>query len=535
MRSRAPLAVVALLLLTIALFPSGAEASSSYANTLLGLGYGPLSVQPASTAVPVFAPGDSLWVQSYSNSSTITLILASPNGSVFPSVELPPDGLVKVYSFPPSGPVGEWTLDAYIGGGLTQVSFSVASATPVPPPTLESVGLSKGNLVLDYSIANTTAYGIQACLMGPGSGGTTTLQLPPSLASYMTVSLNGSSISAFAPQAEQPFSAWFQLYTPRTYFTSGGLVTYDTMAGQSQVLTLGASTEPTTAQLDTFLSLRNGSYDLRSYVRTPAGISSYDTSYVLVNGSAWVSLGACVQTTQVTSSSFQLSAPLNGTASSWPTSLITTYIDNGIGGFTFSKAPAPETRISLGNATQAVGLGMVKVTASGGGVVGSDVYGGNLYVVVRSYPALASVALNFENVTTVTFPVTILGPYRTESIQPSVGTVDASAVDAGAPVGNATLLVESVGSQPARLKSGEGGSVSVALPPGEYNFSMRFGGVTVSQLVQAYSGEATQVTLNAATPRFPVLLVALGAVLALGVAIDVVVWRAYILRRRALR
>ncbi len=536
MRSKkSALALAALLILTFAAVPPHAAATTSYVQSLLGLGYGPLSVQPASRAVPIFAPGDDLWVQSYSNSSTMTLILATPNGSVFPSVELPPGGLAKIFAFPSTGPVGQWTLDAYLGGGLAQVVFPVLNATALPPPAVASVGLSKGDLVLGYSVADTSAYGIQACLMGPGAGGESTFQLPGSVGSDMTVSLNGSSISAFAPQAQQPFSAWFQLYTPRTYSTAGGLVTYDTMAGQSQVLTLGASTEPSTGLMATYLSLRTGPYDLRSYVRTSAGISAYDTPYLMVNGSAWVSLGACSQIIQVTSGSFQLSAPLNGTASSWPTSLITTYNDHGIDSFTLSGVPAPETRIGLGNATRAVSLGMVTATASGADVVESDAYGGSLYVTARSFPALASVALDFENVTTVAFPVSVSGPYQTESIQPSLGTVDAFAVSAGTPIGNATLTVDKAGSQPAHLKTGRGGALTLVLPPGEYNFSMSVGGTTVSKVVQVYPGQTAEVTLTPAAAKFPALSLALAVILAAGVAADIVVWRAYLLRRKALR
>ena len=371
MRSNPALALVALFILALAPVPAHAAASNTVQG-LLGLGYGPLSIQPVSGAVPVFAPGDGVWVQSYSNNSAMTLILSPPSGSPVPSVELPPDAIAKLYTIPLSGSVGVWTLDAYLGNGVAQVAFSVRNASALPPPTLESVGLSKGNLVLGYSMANTTAYGIQACLMGPGAGGTSIFRIPPSLGSDLTVSLNGTSVSAFVPQTQQPFSAWFQLYTPRAYSSGGRLVTADTMAGQTQAVTLGVSTEPVTAQLATYLNLRNGSYELRSYVRTSSGISTYEAAYLLVNGSAWVSLASCSQFAQVSSGSFQLSAPLNGTASSWPTTLIMTYDDQGINSFTVSGVPAPETRIGLGNATQAVGLGKAGVTVSGADVSGFE-------------------------------------------------------------------------------------------------------------------------------------------------------------------
>ena len=534
MRSSAALAVAALLLLAFAPLPSHAAASNSIQG-LLGLGYGPLSIQPASRAVPVFAPGDNLWVQSYSNSSAMTLILAPPNGSDLPAVELPAGALAKIYTFPSNGSVGEWTLDAYLGDGVAQIGFSVRNASALQPPALESVGLSKGDLVLGYSVANTTAYGMQACLMGPPAGGTSTFQLPPSIGGSLTVSLNGSSVSAFAPQAQQPVSAWFQLYTPRTYLTAAGLVTYDTMAGETQAVTVGASAEPVAAPMTTYLSLRSGPYDLRSYVRTSAAISTYDTQYLLVNGSAWVSLGGCSQLTPVLSGSFQLSAPLNGSASSWPTTLLMTYNYGGIESFTLSGAPATETRIDLGNATQAVVLGKVGVTVSGSGVADFAAYEGSAYFIARSFPVAASVALNFENVTTVSFPVSVSGPRQVESIQPSVGTVDALAVSAGVPISNATVTVQRVGAQPAHLKTGKGGAISLVLPPGEYNFTMTYDGSTVSQVVQVSSGQTTDVTLSPAAAKFPLLTVALGAILAAGAVADVLVWRAYLLRRRALR
>jgi hypothetical protein len=143
--------------------------------------------------------------------------------------------------------------------------------------------------------------------------------------------------------------------------------------------------------------------------------------------------------------------------------------------------------------------------------------------------------MDFENVTTVAFPVSVSGPYQTESIQPSLGTVDAFAVSAGTPIGNATLTVDKAGSQPAHLKTGRGGALTLVLPPGEYNFSMSVGGTTVSKVVQVYPGQTAEVTLTPAAAKFPALSLALAVILAAGVAADIVVWRAYLLRRKALR
>ena len=148
---------------------------------------------------------------------------------------------------------------------------------------------------------------------------------------------------------------------------------------------------------------------------------------------------------------------------------------------------------------------------------------------------MASVALNFGNVTTVDYSVPVSGPYQVESIDPSVGVVDALAVSAGAPIDNATLVVGGAGAPPVRLITNRGGAISLVLPPGEYNFSMTYGGSTVTQTVQVSSGQTTDVTLTAAVAKFPTLAVALAGVLAAGAVADLLVWRAYLARRKALR
>lgn len=500
----------------------------------IGLGYGPQSIVPLTSGSPVMSQGDALWAQSYESATSLTLILISPSGAASQFVNLPPGQLVNVYTFSQSDPAGNWTLDVYTGQAVDQVRLAVVSGSYPLTPTLSGAGLARDSLALRYSLPATPAYGIQACLMGAQEGPSSTLQLPPSVGGSLEVSLNDSSVAALAPSVTSPTPIWFELYTPRAVLNGTALISAEVQAASTQVFNLGVSPTAVSAPLAGALVFRDGRYDLRTFVRTPSGLASFDTPY-LRNGTAWISLAGCSDLAQVTSGSFQLDAKLNGSAATWPRRLIMMYDVGGVESFGVSNVEAAEARVDLGNSSQASQLSKVGVSVEGTVTTAWDAYNGSVYLMASSFPLSFEVRLSFENVTTETFHVDIPEAFWIGSLQVPFGEVNVSAVSGGSSASNATVLVAPAGSPPAALRTDANGTASIVLPPGEYNFTLSLAGRSVSEVVQVEQGTTADARLDLGSGSPPVLLYLLAVVLVVGVGLDAVVWRAYLRRRAAFR
>jgi hypothetical protein len=507
----------------------------------IGLGYGPLSIVPVSAGIPVFTQGDSIWVQSYSNSTDTTLILNSPFGGVEGPVYLAADSLTKLYTILPGDPSGVWTLDVFPASKVSsQVEIMVSNFTALPPPNFEGAGLEGDNLTVAYSMANTPAYSVQACLMGSLESPSVDLPLPPSIGGELQVSVNGTGITSLAPSATKSFESWSELYEEMTYANGTNLVSDQVLAADTPATLLGTSTVPVTTGMTTYLNLRTGRYDLRSYVRGATGLLTFDTPYLRVNGTAWVSLAGCSDLASVDSDSFQLTANLNGSTTGWPRQLITMYEDQGVDSFTMSKVPVEEVRIDLGNATQAAGLSAVAADVTGAGVTGGGVesfasHDAEVYVVGREFPLDLTVTLSFENVTSQSYFADFELPFSTASLPVPIGAINITASSGGSPLANATVYVSAVGDRSTPISTNGTGFASIVLPPGSYNLTLSDRGNKATEIVQVASGQTTAVSLDVSPSGFTLLEVALLGLLAVGVGVNALIWRDYARRRNAFR
>jgi hypothetical protein len=500
----------------------------------IGLGYGPKSIVPVSAGVPIYTEGDSIWAQSYINSSTITLILSSPKGTVTNAVYLSPDSIAMVYAILPSDPPGEWTLTVYPSASSStffQVDIEVSNATSLQAPAYVGAGLSDGAVSIGYEMPTTSAYAVQACLLGAQASPETVIALPTSLGGGMDITLNGTTVSSFSPSSKVAFDSWFELYTQRTWVNGTNLVSEQVLAGETQVVTEGVASGAVTAGLETNLNLRNGRYDLRTYVRDSSGLLTFDTPYLRASGGTWISLQGCSSLANVASEGFDLDARLNTTTSQWPRYLLTMYDVNGIDSFTMSSVPTREVRVDLGNSTQARELTHVGVKLSGPGVATWEAYNGSVYVIASSFPLDLSVVVSFENITSETFQAGFAAPFETTALQIPTATINVTTFVSGVRLANATVSVGAVGSSSGSVRTNSSASASIILPPGSYNLTLSNGGSVVSQTVQLSQGQTVPVALDIAPPGPPVLAAALALVLVASVGANLLVWRTYARRK----
>lgn len=526
------LVAAALLLVPVAAW---AQPVTIVTGPSLGLGFGPFSVEPASVGLPVYAPGDQLWVQSYENASSVFLTLTLPSTTglsvSLQTILLPPGGLVRLYTFKASDPLGNWSLDAadQTTGATALIPILLANASSPLVPSFTGANLTGNSLLLGYSLPPTSAYDIQECTMGASAGSQSTLQLPGG-SGALRVSLDGATAHASAPGAPGPVTGWFQLYASRTFQTGQVMSSELTLAAQNAgVFTAPPAPGQTSVPLTPAMSLRDGRYDLRVFVNGPSGVVSFDRPYLKVNATGWVALGGCTQVSAVTSSTFVMTTNLAGSNSTWPRLLYTMYSEDGVDSYTVSTVPTVEGRVDVRAASKPVGIQGTTFQASGAGLLESEGFNSALYVIGNAFPLKISVAVTFEGVATRSYDVTIPSPFSTVPLPVQVGTLAVSTLSGRSPLANATVSV-SAGGEGASFHSDGAGNVTLTLPPGEYNVTASYQGRSVSETAQVQAGGTADVSLGFAR-GVPFLLYSLVAVLVAAVALDVFVWRAYFVRR----
>ena len=98
---------------------------------------------------------------------------------------------------------------------------------------------------------------------------------------------------------------------------------------------------------------------------------------------------------------------------------------------------------------------------------------------------------------------------------------------------NATFYLSAPGTTAVAVKPSSLGTLTIQLPPGTYTVFASYQGASTSEPVDVAVGQTSSATLELNPPPFPTLLYLLvGVALAAAVA-NVLLWRQYLLRRRA--
>ncbi|MDG6902548.1 MAG: carboxypeptidase regulatory-like domain-containing protein [Nitrososphaerota archaeon] len=534
--------ILAVLALALLLAPASALAQSvTYSPVIpIGIGFGPLSIVPVSVGSPVFASGDSLWVRSYETSSLLLLSLLAPNGTLTPSAYLGPGGLVSLYTFGVGDSPGQWTLEATVAstGESSNTTVTLQAPTQGLTPAFSGATLSNNNLALGFDLPPTPAYNIQACSVGPLVNTTLTFRFPASLGGSMVVAVSGNNVSVRTSPALSPFSFWFELYSLRGYYEGGSLVYTSTLAADSGVGSGGQSGTAQSIELNDQLYLRPGRYELLAFVNGPSGLSTYESQLLNTGSPPWIPLDGCTELSTVTASQFVMNTNLDGPSSTWPSFLITMFDYNGIDNFTITRIPTTEARIDVRSATQDERLAGVSLSASGQGIQSWEQFASGVYIIGSAFPMNVTVGVDFEGIVQQTFSVTVASPNSATTLKVPVGTVHVLTSAQGAPVANASVVATPLAGQGSDLPTfhtSDAGTLTLFLPPGAYNLTASSSGGTSTVSVTVSAGGSVLETIDLGSAAFPYVVYLAAAILAVGAALNLLVWRAYFARKAAYR
>ena len=477
-----------------------------------------------------------MWVQSYADSSVLFLSLRAPNGTSTPTLYLEPGGIIDIHTFTSTDPLGTWTVSTTEASSGQAGSANVTLARPTLDlvPTLTEANLTYNNLQLSFSVPPSDGYNIQACAMGSGQNSSTTYQLPSDIGGSLGVILSGAAATVTTLPAYSRFSVWFELYSLRSYFEGNSLVSVNTLAAETGVINAGSIEEQQVAAFTDQLNLRAGRYELRTFVQGPSGLTTFDSQFLKLVSTTWVSLDGCSKLSSVISSSFTMTTNLENSTSSWPRSLVTMYDEGGVDGYNISRIPAQEARIDVVSATQKEKITGVTLSASGAGIRSWDPFDSSIYIIGAGFPFNVTVSIEYEGISSQHFDVALTSPFSTMALLVPVGTAVVQSTSQGSPLANATFTV--VGdSQPSihepTFKTNDAGTYTLTLPPGTYNVTGTYEGRSATFAATVVEGGATSVKLDLGAQTIPYLLYLVAGLLAIGAALNFVFWRAYLERR----
>ncbi len=509
----------------------------------IGLGFDPSSVQPVAAGVPIFTQGDTLWIESYYNSSVdVQLIFPSGSSATAPR-EVGPMQLLQLYAFGENDTSGEWSV--YVTSPTSFfVPFSVPISVEAPDrslsPSFQGSSLTGNQLNDFFTLPATAAYDIQVCSAGMSYGSTVRFgQSGGSNATFAVTLIQNSSYISVS-QTTAPITAWLELYSQYSYTEGGGTASRYLLVASTAPITVyspvGSSAPQTVFEpLELQMPLRTGRFDLRVFERTASGLSVQEALFLNASPvGRWVSMRDCTSLISVRSQNFTLTTNLDSSNSSWPRNLLTMYTVNGTESYSALSYPGTESVLHLASSPGGAPLTGVSITPSSPNcaVQDSAVQNSGVYLLMNGYPCTVSLQLGFSDIITRALNVSILGPYSSAFLSVPAGTVSASVTMNGVGFANATLSVTGPSGDPVTVAPTGAGSVTLLLPPDNYTLTASYGGKSVSQGFVIAAGKTTTVSLELSPPGFPITLAAVAALGAAGVVANLIIWRRYLDRRK---
>ena len=193
-----------------------ANAQASLPNSSsVELGYSPSSLASIEDGVPIYAPGDSMWLLTGS-SSVVTAQLLTPTGSVAAAQMISPETVSRMFTFSAKYPEGDWTLE------LTPQNSPIAFVMRIPfvNPSLHQTGvrmsnfsLQGGELNLGFDFSANSVYNVEACLASSDVNSTIVIPIPSNIGRGQML-LNGNIHNATVSIkgiTSETFSFWYEL------------------------------------------------------------------------------------------------------------------------------------------------------------------------------------------------------------------------------------------------------------------------------------------------------------------------------------
>jgi len=524
------------MLLLCALMPQ-IRPSVAVSTPPIGLGYNPSTVQPITNGIPVYTVGDQMWIQSYNPNATALVSLQDPRGRVQSGLAtLYPNQVYEVYAFGANDLPGQWTLSITSSYGNFNIPFTLGVANASLVPRYMGASLSDNLLNQAFELPQTTAYNIQECTAGQSLGSTVIYGLEGGRNGSIDVSLGGNATRISVSQAPYPLAVWLELYSPYSYaLGGGGIVSQNLLVSTTQEYTISPPSTGVVLQWVDEMPLHYGRFDLRIYVRTTSGLSLYEAPFLRTNSDEWIALTGCTSMINVSSGVFTLTTSLDASNSTWPRQLYTMYDLGGVESYSVIPVAANETAIHLTDYPFHRPLSGVALNASAPGVARGqwDAYDSTVYLLSPSFPDEVSIEISFGGVITEVVNTTVPAPYWPQTLSIKAGTLQASALYQGNAAANATFSLSTPGTTAVEVKPNPLGTLSIELPPGDYTVSASYQGTSESESVEVVVGQTSAATLELNPPPFPIILYLLVGVAIAAILANILIWREYLLRRRA--
>lgn len=507
------------------------------------LGYSPTTLTPASSGVPVYTYGDSMWVMPSSQNS-YSIQLFSPDGIIIAAGETSPGAPILLHTFASADVPGVWTLSLRVAGSsaIQQVSVLLSQVPPIQLDMTGSSISSSGVLTMNYTVASvTTAHDLSACAFGSPLPGIVSAPIPSSLGSgSVLLTLNGSNVviapNPHASTVTNPFDLWVELYQNYSYTEAGGvsiMVERDVQVAASAAVPLSSGTSSTTAPFAPTTSPRPGMFDLRIFFDSSHGFYADQAPVLITNASTgWISLQGCGSTHQPSADVFTISSKLTQNTSLWPTQVFLTYQEDGVGGYSQTYVQVLPSAVTVVAAPWGTSFNDTELTiAPGPGVQSSASVNGTFFLVASHYPIEVGISLTSGGPTQ---QVAVRLPYYYTKAEVNASKlVVAARVGAQGPAAPGTNIT--IASSEGVLAKGDTNSTGLAVfyvPGGRYNVTGEYANATeLISAVSAVPREATQLTLTfpGHSDPFATILLISGAI---GVAASIFTWVAVYRSRR---
>ena len=494
------------------------------------LGYSPSSLASIENGVPIYAPNDSIWLLSGSN-SVVTAQLLNPTGGVVATQVISPETVSRMYTFSAKDLEGGWTLE------ITPQNSPVAYVMTIPfvNPSLHQTSvkmsnfsMQSGELNLGFAFSAYDAYDMEACLASADVNSTIVIPIPSSIGRGEML-LNGNIHNAtisIKGVTSQTFSFWYELDYSYSYSgnVTGEIISRDvTTISSSNALFTTVAPENVTLTNDT--DTRPGRYELNAYFSDGGGLIVEQTKALVLDNGSLLWLGGC-PSIQISGQSFNMTSDLTLGPRTWPTGLFLMYEVQGVDSYTALSLGLNQTRIhlvsSIGNTTLPY-LGFS--VGSNPDVLDSEVYNGSLYVIGRDFPLSLQVTPSFGGDNLQTQSVVINSAFTDNQLKLPIGALSIQVTNSSGPLQGATISVENDFGGITSSVSGLDGRVIIYLPPGQYNVTVTNDGQSISKSVELSTDAQSSLQFSFMTNiSADYLLYVLASLLIIGLGLNVWAW-----------
>lgn len=494
------------------------------------LGYGPSGLESLQNGIPIYAPGDSMWIRS--TSSQVSLVqLFSPNGVVESRETITASAVYDLYSFSSLDIEGNWSLGITFDN-FSKISVQIPFVNPSTHPihlALSNYTLGAGNLNLNFVATSNSAFNIQTCLGSADVNSSIVIPIPPKLGAGEILVIGGthSTELSFEGVVTSPFTFWFEMEYSYSYkgALNGEYISRDISVFKSNTVVV-SNPNPIFLQISNYTSPRLGRYTMNAYLQNNNGVVVEQTTALLLNGLNWAWIGGC-DSTQVSSLSFSSRQSLQGDVYSWPTSLYYMYEEEGVDSYIRVPMSLNVARVDfVGSLTDSKLYYLGYSVAQNENIDQSNIYNDSLFLIGRSFPFRIQVTPSLGKSDLPTQSVTIAGPYTIEREVIGVGEINASITNDTLPISGASIVASNGKGGYVNSSSNAEGIALLILPTGTFN-------VTVTSQGQSLTHTASVSTdgkiilpfdfTSTGTPQGNLEYVLISLVI-IGLLIDVVIW-----------